>query len=80
MPPRFGLPLHLLSTVGIVCLAAGLGELAGAADESLPSVPVAVGLWGGAFSSTAIALILFVPVGWQLLYARVASVPASARR
>ena len=34
MPPRYGLPLHLLSTVGIVCLAAGLGELARAADES----------------------------------------------
>jgi hypothetical protein len=28
LPPRYGLPLHLLSTLGILLLAAGLGELA----------------------------------------------------
>jgi low temperature requirement protein LtrA len=120
MPPRYGLPLHLLSTVGIVCLAAGLGELARAADESLPTslrwimciglsvhflssgiggvaggaswrwltfwsvpsvlVPIATALWGGALPSLAIALILLLPVAWQLLYAKVSSVPPSARR
>ncbi len=113
LPPRFGLPLHLLSTVGIVCLAAGLGELARGTDESLPSalrwlmcvglsvhflgsaiggltggasrnwvvfwalpsvvVPLAVGLWGASLSSEGIALLLLVPVGWQLGYARAAS-------
>jgi len=35
LPPRFGLPLHLLSTVGIICLAAGLGELASSSTELL---------------------------------------------
>lgn len=28
LPPRFALPLHLATTFGIVCLAAGLGEMA----------------------------------------------------
>ncbi len=35
LPPRFGLPLHLISTIGIVCLAAGLGEMALHPDEDL---------------------------------------------
>jgi low temperature requirement protein LtrA len=33
LPPRFALPLHLGTTAGIVCLAAGLGELALHAHE-----------------------------------------------
>lgn len=120
LPPRYGLPLHLLSTVGIVCLAAGLGELARSTDESLstslrwvmciglsvhflsagigglaggaswkwltfwsvPSVlvPAAMGLWGGELASTVIALILLLPVAWQVLYARVVSVPPRVHR
>jgi low temperature requirement protein LtrA len=120
LPPRYGLPLHLLSTVGIVCLAAGLGELARSADESLSSslrwvmcvglsvhflsagiggiaggaswkwltfwsvpsvlVPAAVGVWGGALPSTVIALILLLPVAWQVLYSRVVSIPPTVRR
>ncbi len=32
LPPRFGLPLHLLTTVGIVCLAAGLGAVSSEPD------------------------------------------------
>ena len=35
LPPRLGLPLHLLTTIGIICLAAGLGAMATASDESL---------------------------------------------
>lgn len=35
LPPRFGLPLHLISSTGIVLLAAGLGELAMHPDEDL---------------------------------------------
>ncbi len=35
LPPRFALPIHLVTTFGIVCLAAGLGELASHADERL---------------------------------------------
>jgi low temperature requirement protein LtrA len=35
LPPRFGLPLHLMSSTGIVLLAAGLDELAVHPDEEL---------------------------------------------
>ncbi|WP_161632040.1 low temperature requirement protein A [Nakamurella lactea] len=37
LPPRFGLPLHLLSTLGLVGVAAGLGGLVHS-SESLPTV------------------------------------------
>lgn len=37
LPPRFGLPLHLLSTLGLVGVAAGLGELVHS-SESLPAL------------------------------------------
>lgn len=35
LPPRFGLPLHLASTLGILVVAAGVGELAEHPDQSL---------------------------------------------
>lgn len=37
LPPRFGLPLHLLTTVGIVCLAAGLGAVSREPDGMMPT-------------------------------------------
>jgi hypothetical protein len=36
LEPRFGLPLHLLSTAGVIAMAAGFGELAANPDEHLP--------------------------------------------
>jgi len=37
LPPRFGLPLHLLTTAGIVCLASGLGVVSRAPGGVLPT-------------------------------------------
>lgn len=37
LPPRFGLPLHMLTTVGIVCLASGLGAVSRAPGGVLPT-------------------------------------------
>lgn len=42
MPARFGLPMHLLSTLGILLLAAGLAELAGAPDDRLHGMMLGV--------------------------------------
>ncbi len=38
LPPRFALPLHLATTFGVVCLAAGLGEIVFHPDETLTGV------------------------------------------
>ncbi len=38
LPPRFGLPMHLLTTLGIVALAAGIGELAAEPGRPLHGV------------------------------------------
>ena len=35
LPPRFGLPMHLLTTMGIVGLAAGIGEMTSESHEHL---------------------------------------------
>lgn len=35
LPPRFALPMHLATTFGVVCLAAGLGEMAFHPEEQL---------------------------------------------
>lgn len=38
LQPRFGLPLHFLTTIGIIALAAGMGELAAHPHSPLPTV------------------------------------------
>lgn len=38
LPPRVGLPMHLLTTIGIVALAAGIGEMAAEPDHALHGV------------------------------------------
>ena len=63
LPPRFGLPLHLVSTIGLVLLATGLGILL--TESAAGHVEPAVG-WlvaGGMAAHLGVALVAGLPPG-----------------
>ena len=108
LEPRFGLPMHLLTTAGILMLAAGFGEMAvepehhlgtglrwimcaglslhvlvmtvSAATGGIPKrwlfgwgmpcslAPVALAIWGQHLGNQAVIWLLFLTLGWLVLY------------
>lgn len=72
MPPRYGLPLHLLTTLGLLLLAAGLGEFVARPDRT----PDGMARWlvcGGLALHFAVSLLSGLVAGasrrWLLAYA-----------
>ena len=60
MPPRFGLPLHYLTSAGIVFIASGLGPAVSEPTQVLQDGPrwLAAGGLTGYFLATAVAALL----------------------
>jgi low temperature requirement protein LtrA len=69
LPPRFGLPMHLVSTFGIVLLAAGFGEIAHHPDDRIGSILrwiMCAGLAGHFLVAAVVGATAHAPLRWQV--------------